>query len=116
MPNVKCLRIFAFGIGGFVLPGIVMAGLCKEPSAPDAWRIPASAFTAAAATRELEKLKGLLGPNGVVVDAVAWETSFVYIEGWLLKRQALEAVKRGEPDPYVADFCLFLAERAYVHH
>src|SRR5205809_7904865 len=69
--------------------------------------IPEGAFTKQAAERELRKLEGLLGPDGLLVDPPAWRTSFVYLEGWYLKRQALEAKDRGGPPYAVADFCDF---------
>jgi hypothetical protein len=58
----------------------------------------------------------LLGPDGLTVDPPVWETSFVYLEGWYLKRQALEAKTRGGPAEAITNFCDFMKERAYVRH
>jgi hypothetical protein len=78
--------------------------------------IPESGFTEQAAKRELMTLQSLLGPDGLLADPPAWRTSFVYLEGWFLKRQALEA-KKGVGPPYaVADFCAFMKDHAYVRH
>ena len=82
----------------------------------ESWRIPEQAFTEAAARDELAKPEALLGPDGLAVDPVAWETSFVYIEGWYLKRMAQAATQRGEPEPFLSDFCAFMRDRAYVRH
>jgi hypothetical protein len=94
--------------------------LCPIPEADEGpetpWRISEDAFTESAAREALTKLEALLGPDGLVVDAVAWQTSFVYIEGWYLKRQAKEAKARGKPEPFLTDFCEFMRERAYVRH
>jgi hypothetical protein len=78
--------------------------------------LPEKAFTQQAAERELQKLRSLMGPDGLAVDPPVWETSFVYLEGWYLKRQALEAKKRGETGGPISDFCAFMKERAYVRH
>lgn len=78
--------------------------------------IAEKAFTEQVAKRELQKLNKLLGPEGLTVDAIAWETSFVFIEGWYLKRQALEAKKRGDSPHTISDFCVFMKDRAYVRH
>ena len=78
--------------------------------------ISEKSFTEQAAKRELRKLNNLLGPDGLTVDAVVWETSFVFIEGWYLKRQALAAKKRGDTGISTSDFCTFMKERAFVHH
>ena len=80
------------------------------------WRIPEQAFTEEAARTELTKLEALLGPDGEAVDSVAWETSFIYIEGWYLKRMAQAAIQRSEPEPFLSDFCSFMRDRAYVRH
>jgi hypothetical protein len=85
-------------------------------SAEGAMPISEASFTRQAAERELTKLRSLLGPDGLLVDSGVWETSFVYIEGWYLKRQALAAKKSGEPPYAVSDFCTFMKERAYVRH
>ncbi len=78
--------------------------------------LPEAAFTEQTAQRELRKLERLLGPDGLLVDSVAWQTSFVYIEGWYLKRKALETKSgRGNPDA-IADFCDFMKGQAYVRH
>ena len=94
--------------------------LCPIPSDDEnqegSWRLPEQAFTEAAARDELAKLEALLGPDGLAVDPVAWETSFVYIEGWYFKRMAQAAVQRGEPEPFLSDFCEFMRDRAYVRH
>lgn len=94
--------------------------ICPAPPTPSGaegdWRIPEEAFTEAVARDALAKLEQLLGPDGVAVDPGAWETHFVYLEGWYLKRQALEALSRGAPEPSVTDFCEFLRDRAYVRH
>jgi hypothetical protein len=78
--------------------------------------IPEKAFTRQAAERELQKLRTLLGPDGLVVDPPTWETSFVYLEGWYLKRQALEAKRAVGSSQPVDDFCAFIKEKAYVRH
>lgn len=80
------------------------------------WRIPEEAITEQAAKQELKKLKQLFGPSGLTAESVAWETSFVIIEGWYLKRQALEAKKRGEDGLPISDFCDFMKNSAYVRH
>lgn len=80
------------------------------------WSIPEDAFTAQAAMRELQKLNQLMGEDSLTADSITWETSFVIIEGWYLKRQALEARKRGDGGLFIADFCNFMKNRAYVHH
>ncbi len=78
--------------------------------------IPEKAFTEQAAKRELRKLNKLLGADGLEADSVAWETSFVIIEGWFLKRQALEAIKHGDTLLSDSEFCTFMGDRAYVRH
>jgi hypothetical protein len=78
--------------------------------------IPEGDFTRQAAERELHRLQTLLGPDGLSVDPPVWETSFVYLEGWYLKRQALEAQKRGDASLEVKTFCEFLKERGHVRH
>lgn len=78
--------------------------------------IPESGFTKQAAERELKRLQNLLGPDGLVVDPPAWETSFVFLEGWFLKRQALEAQKQNPSAFEVKSFCEFLQERGHVRH
>lgn len=80
------------------------------------WKIPEEAFTEQAARRELRKLNRLLGANGLTTDSVAWETSFIVIEGWYLRRQALLAKRQGEPGVLVSDFCDFLKRKAFVRH
>lgn len=94
--------------------------LCPAVKAPEKsearWAIPEEAFTGQAAKRELTKLNQLLGADGLTADSIAWENSFVLIEGWYLKRQALEAKKHGENGVPISDFCDFLKNRAYVHH
>jgi hypothetical protein len=96
------------------------ASLCPDVTARSTaegrWPIPEDAFTKQSAERELRKLRRLLGPEGSSVDSIAWENSFVYLEGWYLKRQALDATKRGETKPFVVDFCNFVKNRAYVRH
>ena len=74
------------------------------------------AFTESAARQAHAKLQNLLGPDGLIADAVSWQTSFVYLEGWYLKRQAESAIERGQPEPFVSDFCTFLRKSAYVRH
>ena len=78
--------------------------------------IPEKAFTEQAAKRELRKLNKFLGADGLEADSVAWETSFVIIEGWYLKRQAIEAKKRGDTLLSDSEFCTFMRDRAYVRH
>ena len=78
--------------------------------------MPEEAFYELGARQELTILNRLLEPDGISVDSVAWKNSFVFIEGWLLKRQALEARRRGEDGHFVSDFCEFLKSRAYIHH
>ncbi len=87
-----------------------------DPDQESGWRIPEEAFTEDAARDALAKLEHLLGPDGLLVDSGVWDTHFVYIEGWYLKRQALEAIARGEPRQFVSDFCEFMRERAFVRH
>lgn len=69
--------------------------------------IPQKAFTKQAAERKLQRLGTLLSPDGLAVDPLVWETSFVYLEGWYLRRQALEAKKGSGPAQAVDDFCTF---------
>lgn len=78
--------------------------------------ISEKAFTKRAAEEELQKLRKFLGPDGVTADAAVWETSFVYLEGWYLKRQALEAKKTRQEPQTIEAFCSFLKDRAYVRH
>ena len=92
------------------------AAVANKDKSEGAMPISEKSFTEQAARRELRKLNKLLGPDGLTVDSVAWETSFVYIEGWYLKRQAIEAKKRGDTPSAISDFCTFLQDRAYVHH
>lgn len=70
--------------------------LCPEASASQHaegnFRIAERAFTEHMARRELDKLNRLLGPDGIEADPIAWETAFVYIESWYLKRQAVESI------------------------
>jgi hypothetical protein len=103
-----------------VLSNVQAASLCPTAKAQGesegAWPIPEEAFTKQAAERELQKLQRLLGPDGLFVDSIAWENSFVYLEGWYLKRQALEETKRGERGLFVSDFCAFMKKHAYVRH
>jgi hypothetical protein len=95
---------------------VICPSVKPERTSEGAMPIPEQAFTKQAAERELRKLQDLLGPNGLSVDPPTWETSFVYLEGWYLKRQALEAMKRGGPAHAVSDFCDFMKKRAYVRH
>lgn len=88
----------------------------KQDKREGLWPLPEEAFYELLARQELTKLNRLLGPDGIVADSIAWENSFVFIEGWLLKRQALEAKARGEGGHFVSDFCEFLKNRAYIHH
>lgn len=90
--------------------------MIEQSKTEGAWRIPEEAFTEQSAKRELKKLNRLMGAEGLTVDSIAWETSFVYIEGWYLRRQALAAKGRGESGLFVSDFCDFLKSRAYVRH
>jgi hypothetical protein len=96
------------------------AAICPAPPAASNqegfWPITEEALTESAAREALTKLEKLLGPDGPIADATAWQTAFVYLEGWYLKRQAQHALTRGEPEPFVSDFCTFLRERAYVRH
>ena len=119
-PNVNNLRIIAVLVTLNATFVAHATPLCPVPPADDSseapWRISEETFTESAARQELTKLEALLGPAGLAVDAVAWATSFVYIEGWYLKRQAQEAIARGEPEPFLSDFCEFMRERAYVRH
>jgi hypothetical protein len=107
------LPILAFPVAG--APTLCVPVATQEIS-EGLWPIPEDAFTEERARNEIEKLKRLLDPDGVEVDSVAWETSFVYIEGWYLKRQAIEAKKRSDNGLLLSDFCTFIKERAYVHH
>ena len=94
--------------------------LCPSPTvkkqSDGAMPIPETAFTEQAAKQEIKKLNKLFGPDGLSADSVAWETSFVMIEGWYLKRQALEAKKRGEIPVSSSEFCSFMKDRAFVRH
>ena len=119
-PNVIRLRLIGILVA---LNAAIAAGaepLCPLP--PDdngkegSWRISEEAFTETAARNELVKLEALLGPDGLAVDPVAWESSFIYLEGWYLKRMAQAALQRGEPEPFLSDFCAFVRDRAYVRH
>jgi hypothetical protein len=96
------------------------ASICPDMSANSdqegQWRLSEDAFSEASARDALAKLEALLGSDGLESDAVAWQTSFIYLEGWYLKRQAQNAIKRGQPEPFVSDFCAFLRDRAYVRH
>jgi hypothetical protein len=96
------------------------ADICPAPATTSSsggfWSIPEAAFTESAAREALVKLEDLLGPNGAIADAIAWQNAFVLLEGWYLRRQALEAIERSQPEPFVSDFCMFLRERAYVRH
>ena len=80
------------------------------------WRLTEDAFSEAAARDALKKLEALLGIDGIEADAVAWQTHFVYLEGWYLKRHAQRAMESGQPEPFVSDFCAFLRDRAFVRH
>ena len=95
---------------------ILCAHVKPDSTSEGAMPIPEKAFTRQAAERELGKLRSLLGPDGLAVDPPVWETSFVYLEGWYLKRQALEAKKGGGPAEAITIFCDFMKERAYVRH
>src|SRR4051812_9961121 len=100
--------LIAVAIVVLLLPCRAQAqSLCQAPKSGNQSEghmpIPEEAFTKQAADRELRKLRQLLGPDGLTIDAPVWETSFVYLEGWYLKRQALEAKKRGGPGYPVTD-------------
>ena len=117
---MKTLRqIAAVLTFGAVFPANA-ASICPDsPVSSDqegVWRLAEDAFSEVAARDALAKLEALLGTDGLDADAVAWQTHFVYLEGWYLKRQAQQAMERGEPEPFVSDFCAFLRERAYVRH
>ena len=103
-----------------LVPSAFGQSLCpkvkSDRSSEGAMPIPEKAFTKQAAERELQRLRTLLGPDGLAVDPPVWETSFVYLEGWYLKRQALEAKKGTGPAQAVDDFCTFMKERAHVRH
>jgi hypothetical protein len=116
-PARYCLMVFAIAACTGVY-GAKAAPLCADAArakAEGSMPIPESAFNERAARRELKKLQTLLASDAVSADAVAWETSFVYLEGWYLKRRALLPTNI-RPAQAVSDFCDFLRERAYVHH
>ena len=120
MPS-PLLRLSAVVLASWLGLSLAQAGpLCPAVAAQSKsegqWPIPEAAFTEQAAKRELKKLNRLLGIDGLTAESVAWETSFVIIEGWYLRRQALEAKKHGEKGLFVSDFCDFMKSRAYVHH
>jgi hypothetical protein len=112
--------VLTFVAASLVLSDVHAQSLCPSikpgRASEGAMPIPESEFTKQAAERELRKLEGLLGPDGLLVDPPVWRTSFVYLEGWYLKRQALEAKNRGGPPHAIADFCDFMRKQAYVRH
>jgi hypothetical protein len=112
--------ILTLAAAALVLSDVHAQSLCPSikpgRASEGAMPIPEGAFTKQAAERELRKLESLLGPDGLLVDPPAWRTSFVYLEGWYLKRQALEAKKGGGPPYAIADFCYFMKNQAYVRH
>jgi hypothetical protein len=120
MPNLLPRIILGLLVAGLSASVAQAESLCpptiEQSKAEGVWRIPEEAFTEQSAKRELKKLNRLLGAEGLTVDSIAWETSFVYIEGWYLRRQALAAKGRGESGFFVSDFCDFLTSRAYVRH
>jgi hypothetical protein len=120
MPNLLpriILVLLCAGLGASVAQAESQCPLVTEQSKTEGvWRIPEEAFTEQSAKQELEKLNRLLGAEGLTVDSIAWETSFVRIEGWYLRRQALAAKGRGESGLFVSDFCDFLKNRAYARH
>jgi hypothetical protein len=95
---------------------VICPNVKPDRTSEGAMPIPEQAFTEQTAKREMRKLQDLLGPDGLLVDPPTWETSFVYLEGWYLKRQALEAIKRGGPAHAISDFCDFMKNRGYVRH
>src|SRR5580765_3429364 len=111
------VRVLTFVAAAVALCDVHAQSLCPQikPGARSegAMPLPEAAFTEQTARRELRKLEGLMGPDGLLVDSVAWQTSFVYIEGWYLKRQALET-KSGRANPEaITDFCEFMKNQAY---
>jgi hypothetical protein len=107
-------------VTALVSPNAFAQSLCAhvkpDRTSEGAMPIPEKAFTEQAAKRELQKLQSLLGPDGLAVDPPVWETSFVYLEGWFLKRQALEAKNGAGPALAITDFCAFMKDKAYVRH
>lgn len=93
------------------------ADLCPQPPHVEGRRwIAESAITEARANEEMARLQAILaaGPNSA--DSEAWQSAFVYVQGWLLKRDALDAQRRRSPGASVADFCDFMKTEAYVRH
>lgn len=119
MPNLLLrvsVAILAFWLG---LSLAQAEPLCpttvKQYKSEGLWPLPEEAFYELGARQALTKLNRLVDPEGISANSTAWENSFVFIEGWLLKRRALEAKKRGEDSLFVSDFCEFLKNRAYIH-
>jgi hypothetical protein len=120
MPN-PLLRLSVVVLVAWLGVSVARAGpICPPVNAQDksegVWPIPEEAFTEQAAKRELKKLNRLLGAEGLTAESFTWESSFIIIEGWYLKRQALQAKKNGDGGLFVSDFCDFMKSRAYVRH
>lgn len=128
MPLITCMFNLLLRMLVIVLAALLGLSLAQaEPLCPTTvkqephkseglWPMPEEAFYELGARQALTKLNRLMEPDGISADSIAWGNSFVFIEGWLLKRQAIEAKKRGEDGHFVSDFCEFLKNRAYVHH
>jgi hypothetical protein len=96
---------------------VYAASLCPiaKSKGEGSWPILETAFNSQTALRELKKLGQTASIKSEMPESFVWGNSLLYVEGWLLKKNALERKSKGELQA-TKEFCEFMKTRAFLRH